>query len=253
MKRVYFQKFGPVPFSDFVYNAYDGFQHDRDANQYTLKFYESISEVPVGRDIMVIGCIEDTIEYLTSLGVEIPPAMNVPTPLIPLINRRLKVMSLEEFFETPLAPIFVKPVNLKQCQSGFIKSDSSKRLVLSDAPAGIDVLTSTPMDIVNEYRAFVNRGKFVGLRQYNVVEQYDHLFHFPDPEYMLKCLIAMNNSGTAPVSYTMDFAVLRDGSTEVIECNDGWSVSTYGLDSVIFKQFLVDRWKELTMKQTVLI
>lgn len=245
MKRVYLQKFGDQLFGDFVFTAYEGLLHRR-GEPLEIKYYDDINEVPKSFDNMVIGCIEDTVSYLTRLGVTVPPAMNVPEALMPFtLSRKLRVMKIEEFFETPLAPVFVKPVQIKQCQSGLIKSDNMKRLVLSDAPAGIDVLVSEPLDIINEYRVFIHNKKIIGIRQYGMVEKESHLFAFLNIHFVYGCLNLMNEANNTPVSYTMDFAILRDGPTEVIECNDGWSVSPYGLDASLFIEFLISRWHEL--------
>jgi hypothetical protein len=49
----------------------------------------------------------------------------------------------------------------------------------------------------------------------------------------------------APVSYTIDVAILKDGSTEIVEFNDFWAIGSYGLSSDIYAQMLRDRYFEI--------
>jgi hypothetical protein len=44
----------------------------------------------------------------------------------------------------------------------------------------------------------------------------------------------------------MDFGVLEDGSTVLVECNDGWSIGNYGLCHLKYYQMLKDRWLQIT-------
>lgn len=248
MRKIYFQKFGGEFFGDFVFAAYEGFLHDRDADHYTLKFYEDINEVPVNIDTMVVGCVEDTKQYLEALGVQIPKAFNVPEWMQHMTSRNYRTMTVEEFFELPGdQPLFVKPVELKVFPGGVIKSHGMRRAALKDVPAGTMVSVSNVIDIVNEYRVFIRRGKIIGVKQYNQVYDQSEWFVFPDMNYVFACKAAMEQSGQAPAAYSIDAAVLRNGKTELIEVQDGWSIGSYGLDGTDYKQFLMDRWNEMIL------
>jgi hypothetical protein len=50
---------------------------------------------------------------------------------------------------------------------------------------------------------------------------------------------------TSPVAYTLDVAITGMGSTPLIEANDFWSMSSYGLESVIYAEMLHDRYFEI--------
>jgi hypothetical protein len=248
---VYFQKFGGQLFGDFVFAAYEGFLHDRDADLYDLKFYTDIKTVEPDINTVVIGCVEDTEQYFRALGVEPPKALNVPEWMRHLTNRTYTVMKIEEFLENDMCPVFIKPVELKVFAGGVIQSDKNKALVLKDVPAGTDVVVSEVMDIVNEYRVFVLNGEVIGVKQYNQVNSFRDWFTFPSPHYVMNCLSTMNLSGQAPAAYSLDIAVLKDGRSELIEVQDGWSIGSYGLDGTDYKRFLMARWAEIVNKQLV--
>jgi hypothetical protein len=57
---------------------------------------------------------------------------------------------------------------------------------------------------------------------------------------------AINDFKDAPAGYVIDFGVTSAGETVLIECNDGWSVGSYGCDPRIYTDMLCKRWIELT-------
>ena len=48
-----------------------------------------------------------------------------------------------------------------------------------------------------------------------------------------------------PISYTVDVAILKDGSMTVIEFNDFWAIGSYGLYCINYAQMLLDRYCEI--------
>lgn len=50
----------------------------------------------------------------------------------------------------------------------------------------------------------------------------------------------------APKAYALDIGVTDQGATLVVEVNEGYSISSYGLPSLRYAKFLSARWAELT-------
>ena len=56
----------------------------------------------------------------------------------------------------------------------------------------------------------------------------------------------LQQSGQALSAYGIDFGVLRDGKTALVELNDGFSLGSYGLDDALYTDLIVTRWREMT-------
>lgn len=234
--KIYIQKFGGEFIGDYTYAAYEGFDYRR---SHDIHFFEDINKVPPRKNHIVVGCIEDTVAYLQMIGVPVPLPLNIPKELLPFAKREIKVMTMEEFKLTKDLPIFVKPYSkLKEFLSGVIQRESSRRDLFNDVPDESLVLTSEVIEMEAEYRGFVKRGKLVGLKHYR-----GDFRLYPDFKVIDECI---SQYKTAPAAYTIDFAVTNKNETVLIECNDGWSVGSYGLDGEIYADFLLTRWVELT-------
>lgn len=233
---IYIQKFGGQFIGDYAYAAYEGFDFKRNNE---IRFFENIDEVPKNKRYMVVGCIEDTIIHLKRLGIDVPKPLNIPEELMDYTKRKIEIMTMAEFKKNATVPIFVKPYDeLKKFPSGVLKNQSSINTFFNEIPDNFKVMTSEIVNMVTEYRGFVRRGKLVGLKNY-----IGDFRVFPDVNVIDECI---SKYTSAPISYTIDFAVTDKGETILIECNDGWSVGNYGLDGEIFAGFLMDRWIEMT-------
>ena len=248
VKTVFIQKQDGQFAMDYTFCAYDGFQF-RGLLNYV--FFEHIDEVPVRRNNMVVGFVEDTRVFFKRLKIQEPTPMGIPKTLEPMVKRKHKVVTLKEFYEVDMCPIFAKPYSLlKGCSSGVINRDSSKRFVMSDAPQNDDFLlfTSDVVDIKDEFRCFIHNGKVVDVRHYNI----GNGMNFPDPKYINDCVDLMNGALDTPCAYSLDVMVLADGTTELVECNDCWSLGSYGLDGEIYAKMLLDRWNEILRQNPII-
>ena len=55
----------------------------------------------------------------------------------------------------------------------------------------------------------------------------------------------LERSRNAKAAYGIDFGVLAQGDTALIELNDGFSLGSYGLDQSVYADLIVARWTEL--------
>lgn len=149
---------------------------------------------------------------------------------------------MSEFRKNKLFPVFVKPYDkLKHFPSGVLRNPSSIGMFFSDIADDFDVMTSEVVDMVTEYRCFVKHDNLVGIKNY-----IGNFLLFPDVSKIMRMIIDYRDS---PSAYTLDVAVTDKGETILIECNDGWSVGSYGLDGEIYANFLTTRWYEI-LKQS---
>jgi hypothetical protein len=69
------------------------------------------------------------------------------------------------------------------------------------------------------------------------------VFRNPDPQVVQGAL--RDHSRISPAVYGIDFGVLTDGRTVLVEVNDGYSLSPYGLESMEHAELLEARWLQL--------
>lgn len=241
MIDVYIEKFGDSFVSDFAYSAYEGFSH----LSYPIKLFDDVDSIPLrfndeGRLPLVVGCIESVERFFTRIGVTIPEPMHVPHELMKYAQRVIKYMTLGEFKKNKdiKTPIFIKSKKLKLFPSGVINSMSYKNDLMFPHPDDTQVIVSEVIDIVSEYRCFIRKGKLVGIKNYS-----GDFKVFPDISYIESMISDYKNS---PIAYTMDIGIISSGEVVLVECNDAWSVGTYGLDGETTARFFIDRWIQLT-------
>ena len=147
-------------------------------------------------------------------------------------------MTMAEFREDTRCPIFVKPNGrAKEFISGVLTSLSTKELLLNDVPDDEECFVSDIVDFVSEYRGYVIKGKLEGIKHY-----LGDFRVFPDMKIVDS---AVKDYISAPAGYSIDFGVTSDGRTLLIECNDGWSLGNYGLESKLYCKLLTSRWLEI--------
>lgn len=239
--NVYIRALNNFPTDDWGVSALMGFRM-KGAN---VKFYEDIEEVPLNRNSMVVGYIEDTKYFFEQMGWKINYRLTLPIDLDK--NKFLKrdviqIWRYEELLEQDdiRFPYFLKPVNVKTFYPSIIKYKSE----LSPYEKCEKFLISQLIDIVSEYRCYIIDRKIVGC--YNYLGDF---YQYPN----LKLVDEMiSDFEDAPIGYSIDIAVLKNGETCLIECNDGWSLGNYGLEPKLYTRLLTERWIEI-LKQNPII
>jgi ATP-grasp domain, R2K clade family 2 len=92
----------------------------------------------------------------------------------------------------------------------------------------------------SEYRVFVIHGKIKGTRHY----WGDPTITLNEAE-TLSAIDTLERSGNANSAYGIDFGVLAQGDTALIELNDGFSLGSYGLARSVYADLILARWTEL--------
>lgn len=223
-----------IPVDDWGFMAYMGFRK----MGLDIHFFEDIEEVPISN--LVVAYIEDTIKYFNRCGILIPTPLNIPEELNQpyLLKRRVEVKTIEEFKSDTELPIFIKPYSkVKQFVSGVIHKQDSRLTFFNDLENDTLVLISEYISIASEYRGFVIDGKLESLNHYS-----GDFRLYPDTKVIE---YAINLYKSAPAGYSIDFGVTTDNKTILIECNDGWSLGSYGCDPIIYSRLLLKRWREI--------
>jgi len=241
--HLYFQKFGETFATDYVYAAYEGFLY-REDQDYEAYFFNEIDEVPKRKNVIVFGFIEDCVKWFKSMNIDVPRPISYPEALNKFLERKIEIIRLGTFKkeENTKYPIFLKPYDqLKLFSGGVISGDFSKRNFFP-YPDDTLIYTSEVLDIVSEYRCFINHGKLIGMKHYQ-----GEFCVFPNVDKINEMIYEFENSNcNPPVSYTIDVGIINDNNTTIlIEVNDGWCCGSYGLDGELVLRFHMQRWLQI--------
>ena len=232
---IYIESLNNFPIADWGVSALQGFR-DKQAN---IVFFEEIDEVPTSKYNIVVACIETTNKYLERFGMGPKMALNIPEELNSSVwlQRKLFTNTLEHLNRS-LLPLFIKPAGkAKEFVAGVVRNAKDMDLFFHHLPSETAILCSEVVEFVSEYRCYIINGEIKGVKHY-----IGDMFTFPDGDFMKRCVAAYKS---APSGYSMDFGVLKNGQTVLVECNDGWSLGNYGLDHSIYARLLSTRWLEI--------
>jgi hypothetical protein len=136
-------------------------------------------------------------------------------------------------------PLFIKPATQIKAFTGFVATDTLIFDVWLEGYKG-DLIVQNVIDIESEYRVYVNNNKIVGCKHYA-----GNCLRFPQRKF-IENVFEKTKEILEHHSYTIDIGVLDDGTSVLIELNDGWAIGNYGLDPKTYYLFVRDRWLQMT-------
>jgi len=164
----------------------------------------------------------------------------VPIELRDFVNRNVYDTTLGEVrnLDDNKFPLFIKAY---EKTNDFIAGPIKNKIYLGyythKFEDNLPVQISNIVEFMSEYRCFVNDGKLVGLKHY-----INDFTLFPNIDFIKEVIKQYKN---APIAYTLDVGITKSGTTELIECNDAWSIGNYGLNPKIYVTMLLNRWFEI--------
>ena len=188
-------------------------------NNKDIKYVLSNYVCECGRGYIPIGSVEFVQEYLKIYhDIEIKP-INIPEELFPFCERTI-INGTEKDI---IGEKFVK-------SNDKIKSFTE---ITDEAPPG-NYQISDLIDIESEWRTFVYKNELVGIQNYS-----GNFKIFPDVE---KIETIIKNYKNAPITYTLDVAILENGKTDIVEIHDFFSCGLYGFSDRKILPFMFSRW-----------
>lgn len=199
--------------------------------------------LPVKRDTLVAGDVDSVHAALKALGVDVPTSDSYPAELRGFLGRRIwtsTVGRLEEAFTlSDREPVFVKPAASLKRFSGIVIESTADLHRFAGTSRRTPVYCSEVVSFATEARAFVIRGDVVDVRRYEGDGPN------PDLAFVQAVVAAWTATGRAASAYGIDFGVLKDGDTVLLELNDGFALGAYGLADELYAELIVTRWLEL--------
>jgi hypothetical protein len=239
MKRVYLQKHQEEFVAPSVFAAYEGF---RFYGYECVSFEEpELPELAITRTTPVVGWVRTVQSAFQQLGVPVPDPIDYPEALRPWFGREIQNTSLGTLRASQATGFFIKPVEHKLF-TGFELTDEREWDELKDFSDDTQVWKSDLVDFVSEWRCFVYRRRLVGIRSY-----YGDEWTLPHKPDVLKMIRAWDD---APVGCAIDVGVLNDGSTVLVEVNDGFALGDYGLGALLYVDLLKARWDSIVSSRS---
>lgn len=197
--------------------------------------------------LLVAGGLPFIETALRTLGFPIPVPVDYPRNLEHFRERKIwpsTVGDVRRAIENGAPPVFVKPADRRKRFTGFVVFGSEDLWRLAAVSRSLRVHCSEVVDWQTEWRAFVNGETLVGLLHYDgdpaVV---------PDLNAVRSMIDGLAGTGT-PVSFGLDVGVIADnGTTALVEMNEGFALGRYGLDPVVYFDLIAARWRQLTTQE----
>jgi len=243
LKRAYIQAEGGIPAADSFYRAWEGFRkRGTPCELFEPKQLEQ-GALPIARDTLVAGGVPVVEAALAALGIAVPPADNLPACLAKYRGRKVWPSTWGDlrakYARTgPPEPLFVKPLRRNKGFPSIALYDAADVASTALLPDTHEVLVAEYVTFVSEWRCFVRHGQILELSRYQ-----GDVFRFPDAKVVKAAIADFGRS--APAAYGIDFGVLTDGRTVLVEVNEGYSLNPYGLESMEYAELLETRWVQL--------
>lgn len=210
---------------------------------YTIKKIQRRA-LPLSRSTFIAGDMDAMHGAMNQLKIDIPVPDDYPESLAPFLRRRIWRDILGDvehrFFGGGEPPTFVKPAARRKSFTGRVCGAAGDFMYLGGASRRQAVWCSEIVHWRSEYRVYVIDDAVVGVDHYE-----------GSPDVMLDmatveaALRAYRESTRAPSACGIDFGVLSNGETALVEANDGYALGAYTIGAKPYTDLVCRRWSEL--------
>ena len=241
IEHVYVQAVEGSPEDEAFHKAWHGFRKRGIACSLVDATVIENGGLPLTRSTIVAGGIPTVESAMRQIGMPVPTANNLPDELSQYFGRTVTKTTLgnvrSEWQQTNPEKCLLKPLNRNKQFPAIALFDLDDLLVLEAHSDSTEVVVSEYVLFESEWRAFVVNREIIGLSHYQ-----GDCFVFPNPAIVKS---AIGDFSNAPAGYGIDFGILSNGETVLIEANDGYSLGSYSLNSVDYSRLIEARWAEL--------
>ncbi|MGW6424942.1 ATP-grasp domain-containing protein [Nocardia sp. NPDC055053] len=201
-------------------------------------------QLPLGPDTFIAGDMDAMHGAMRQLHIPVPAPDDYPEALRDFLGRRVWTSTLSEVehaLETSSAtPLFVKPADRRKSFTGTVCYSERDFTAWGGRSRRQRVRCSEVVAWRTEYRVYVIDQRIVA------VDHYDGDSTIPlDMTVVESAIAAYHRTGTAPIAYGIDFGVLADGRTALVEANDGYALGAYAITADDYTELVMRRWSEL--------
>ena len=217
-------RFGDT-FSESTKIAEQGFE----ALGVDVQKFKQLSEIAnLNREDIVVGGVISVNQAFNRHNV-VPDSLEYPKQLrnIKFLGRDIWTSTIGGIVEEN--NIFIKPLDGLKAFTGFVKSESSNLTLIKHLDENTEIWCSSIINISSEYRCFIRHGKILDIRWYKGDES-----KIPSQYFIFEMIKTFTKS---PKAYTLDVGITDDDRNILIEVNDAYSISSYGISPVVYANF----------------
>ncbi|MET9214473.1 MULTISPECIES: ATP-grasp domain-containing protein [unclassified Nocardia] len=201
-------------------------------------------QLPLGPTTFIAGDTDAMHGAMRQLRIPVPEPDDYPEALRDYLGRRVWTSTLgevESALDTGTAtPVFVKPADRRKRFTGTVCYSERDATAWHSTSRRRRVRCSEVVAWRTEYRVYVIDGRIVTVDHYDG----DRAVTL-DMAVVESAVAAYHRTDTAPIAYGIDFGVLADGRTALVEANDGYSLGAYDITADDYTELVLRRWTEL--------
>lgn len=189
----------------------------------------------IPKEVVAVGMIPFVHAVIKKQGFQMVPPDDYPLALRPLLKRKVwegKLIDVERH-----APIFVKPRDKVKRFTGKIVDEYRE---IPGVSKQTDVWFSEIVKFRDEYRVFILEGEILGgfsSGGFSFGKIPEIEIDRPVVEEAIRLL--------GKLTVALDFGIIEDGSTALVEANWPYSLGDYGLPTEKFAEFLVVGYRQI--------
>jgi hypothetical protein len=199
--------------------------------------------LPVSRESFFSGDVDAVHGILRQLNIQVPELSDYPAVLAKYLGRRVWQSTLDRIEQRLLdgeaAGIFVKPLGRKKAFRGRVLEAWEDLRHLGGVSRMLKVWCSEVVSWQSEYRVYVCEGKILSVDHYQGDQSALNM------RLVEAAVVEFHSAGQAPAAYALDFGVLGDTRTALVEFHDGYSLGAYDISAEKYRDLLFARWHEL--------
>ncbi|MFN8283990.1 MAG: ATP-grasp domain-containing protein [Chitinophagales bacterium] len=220
-----------------AYTAFDGFNT---LGWQMFKYVDANEITDLAPEIIVVGGIGNVRKRLKNIGVPLPSIeIDYPDELQKYFGRKIWTTTFQEIMHDEQNwNVFIKPKGHTKHFNGKVFKEFKDFIGIINADENMDVWCSEVVNFVTEWRCFIRYGEILDVRYYRGA--WNSTLDLSVVE------AAVKDFKNAPAAYALDFGVDANGTMKLVEVNDGYSLGTYGMESIKYVKFLSARWSQMT-------
>ncbi|MFD4443877.1 ATP-grasp domain-containing protein [Nocardia sp. NPDC058519] len=216
---------------------------DIPVRHYSLKRIQR-RQLALGPDVFIAGDMDAMHGAMRQLRIPIPQPDDYPEALRGFLRRNVWASTLGEIEcamdSGSATPVFVKPADRRKSFTGAVCYSERDFATWGNASRRQRVWCSEVVTWISEYRVYVIDQRIVA------VDHCDGDNSVPlNMETVESAVTTYCRSDTAPTAYGIDFGVLANGETALVEANDGYALGAYDIAADQYTELLMNRWSDL--------
>jgi hypothetical protein len=227
-----------------AYTAFDGFN----ALSWEIeKFFDANDINDLNPEDIIVGGIGNVRKRLKNLGIALPNIeIDYPEELQKYFGRKIWTTTFQEIISNKENwNVFIKPKDYTKQFNGKVFREFKDFIGIINTDENMNVWCSEVVNFITEWRCFIRYGEILDVRYYRG--------NWDSKLDLSVVTSAIKDFKNAPAAFALDFGIDEEGKMKLVEVNDGYSLGTYGMESIKYVRFLSARWAELTNTKDTLM